>query len=247
MPGGPDPVDWQGRALDCTACADHAKLAEGLCGLGRSCVNDRYAKRIERFFVLNPEAADAGLDHPYFEARMNAARVASVFRLPKLIGDPDPGVRAMAVMRLPRPYAERAITDPDRRVRIAVVNRVAPKYLMPLTEDPDDYVRQVVARRAPDGLLPAMLHDPDPEVRRIVAGRVATAFLDRFRTDPDPLVRREAACRRPALFVADADVRVRHAVAEAGSPDELRALIDDPEDFIGETARMRLAALMEGA
>lgn len=247
MPGGPDPVDWQGRALDCTACAHHAKLAEGLCGLGWSCLNDRYAKRIERFFVLNPEAADDSLGHPYFETRMNAARVASVFRLPKLIGDPDPGVRAMAVMRLPRPYAERAITDPDRRVRIAVVNRVAPKYLLPLTEDEDAYVRSVVARRAPDGLLPAMLHDPDPEIRRIVAARVAPAFLDRFRTDSDPLVRREAACRRPALFVADTDMRVRHAVAEAGGPDALRTLIDDPEDIIRETARDRLAKLMEGA
>lgn len=243
MPDGPEPLDWQGGALDCAACASRDRLSLGQCGKGWSCVNDRYAKRIERFFVLNPDLADTGLDHPYFETRMNAARVASVFRLPRLLDDPDPGVRAMALLRLPRPYAERAIHDPDRRVRIAVVNRVAPKYLLPLSTDPDNYVRSIVARRAPDGVLPSMLNDSDPEIRRIVARRIDPDYLDRFRNDPDPLVRREAARRRPALFVGDEDIRVRHAVAETGTASDAAELLDDEEDIIRDTARARLAEL----
>lgn len=244
---GPAPVDWQGAALDCGRCGHAERLETGHCGLGWSCLHDRYAKRIERFFLLNGDLADACLDHPYFETRMNAARVASVFRLPKLLGDPDPGVRAMAVLRLPRPYAERAMNDPDRRVRIAVANRVQPRYLLPMALDVDAYVRSIVARRAPEGVLVQMTGDPDPEIRRILARRLPTAYLDRFRADRDPLVRREAATRRPALFVADGDLRVRHAVAENGGVPEAEALLHDEEEIIRETAAQRLANLKENS
>lgn len=242
---GPDPVDWKGAALSCGRCSASARLETGQCGLGWSCLHDRYAKRIERFFVLNPDLADASLDHPYFETRMNAARVASVFRLPKLLGDPDPGVRAMAVLRLPRPYAERAMDDPDRRVRIAVANRVQPRYLLPMTDDGDAHVRAIVARRAPEGVLARMVGDADPEIRRIVARRLPPGYLDRFRADPDALVRREAASRRPGLFLGDPDMRVRHAAAENGDAAEVSALLSDAEEIIRETAAERLAQLKE--
>jgi len=247
MPGGPDPVDWQGAALDCTTCRFRARLAPGQCGQGWACVHDRYAKRIERFFLLNPDLADDCLSMPYFETRMNAARKASVFRLPRLLTDTDAGVRAMAILRLPPPHAERRIKDPDRRVRIAVAHRLPTEKLLPMMQDEDSYVRSIVARRAEPGMLPVMIPDPDPEIRRIVARRIGTAWLDRFRTDPDPLVRREAARRYPALFTRDDDLRVRHTVAENGGMDEARTLLTDDEDIIRETARARLAQLSEEA
>ena len=247
MTEGPDPVDWQGAALDCAACRFRGRLASGQCGLGWACVHDRYAKRIERFFVLNPDLADECLSMPYFETRMNAARVASIFRLPRLLSDADAGVRAMAILRLPPKHAERRIKDADRRVRIAVAHRLPLEKLLPMAADPDSYVRSIVARRAEPGMLPVMLSDDDPEIRRIVARRVGTDWLDRLRADPDPLVRREAAVRRPALFVADEDLRVRHAVAENGAAEDAAALLDDDDAFIRETAAARLAQLREGA
>lgn len=242
---GPAPVDWQGTPLDCGTCGHGGRLETGQCGLGWSCLHDRYAKRIERFFLLNPDLANDALTHPYFETRVNAARVASVFKLPKLLKDPDPGVRAMAVLRLPRPYAERAIDDPDRRVRIAVVNRVQPRYLLPMAFDDDAYVRSIVARRAPEGILVQMTGDADPEIRRILARRLPLAYLDRFRQDADPLVRREAAFRKPGLFIKDEDLRVRHAAAENGTQQDAEALLEDEEDIIRETAALRLAQLKE--
>ena len=247
MPEGPEPVDWEGRALDCAACTHAERLGAGQCGLGWACAHDRYAKRIERFFLLNPDLADACLGHPYFETRMNAARVASVFRLPRLLADPDPGVRAMAILRLPQRHAAGRMDDPDRRVRIAVVHRLPADQLLPMTEDADGYVRSIVARRADPGMLPVMLADPDPEIRRVVARRIGEGWLDRFRADPDPLVRREAALRRPGLFTADGDLRVRHAAAEHGAAEDLGPLLDDAEEIIRETAAQRLAQLTEGA
>lgn len=247
MPGGPAPVDWQGGALDCSACRYQTRRALGQCGLGWSCLHDRYARRIERFFLLNPDLSDECLGHPYFETRANAARQASVFRLTALLDDPDPGVRGMAILRLPPAQAERRIKDPDRRVRIAVAHRLAPENLLPLAADAEGAVRAVVARRAEPGMLPVLLADPDPEIRAIVAGRIGTAWLDRFRADPDALVRRAAARRRPALFVADADIRVRHAVAEEGDAETVRQLVGDGEEIIRETALRRLAQLVEGA
>ncbi|SDF02477.1 nitrogenase molybdenum-cofactor synthesis protein NifE [Salipiger thiooxidans] len=153
----------------------------------------------------------------------------------------------MAVLRLPPRHAERKIRDPDRRVRIAVAHRLPRDQLLPMTRDEDSYVRSIVARRAEPGMLAVMLGDADPEIRRIVARRIGPDWLDRFRADPDPLVRREVALRRPELFVADDDMRVRHTVAEQGGTEDVAALLDVPEDIIRETAAARLAQLKEGA
>ncbi|MAU45058.1 MAG: nitrogen fixation protein NifE [Yangia sp.] len=152
----------------------------------------------------------------------------------------------MAVLRLPPKHAEPKIHDPDRRVRIAVAHRLLRDQLLPMTRDEDSYVRSIVARRAEPGMLPVMLGDADPEIRGIVARRIGPDWLDRFRADRDPLVRREAALRRPALFVADDDMRVPHTVAEQGGTEDLAALLDVPEDIIRETAAARLAQLKEG-
>lgn len=243
MPEGPEPMDWQGAPLNCAACRFASLSRAGACRQGWACAFDRYAKRIERFFLLNPSRADECLGAAYFETRMNAARVASLFRLPRLLTDDDPGVRAMALLRLPSAHALRRIKDPDRRVRIAVAHRLPTAALLPMMEDGDDYVRSIVARRAEPGMLPVMIPDPDPEIRRIVARRIGALWLDRFRADPDPLVRREAARRRPALFIADEDLRVRHEAAENGAAEDAAALLNDPEALVAETARARLAQL----
>lgn len=247
MPEGPAPVDHAGAPLDCAACRFAPLQEQGRCGQGWACAHDRYAKRIERFFVLNPERADQCLTHPYFETRMNAARAASLFRLPRLLDDADAGVRAMAILRLPAIHARNRVQDPDRRVRIAVAHRLPKEELPAMMQDEDSYVRSIVARRAEPGTLPVMLHDPDPEIRRIVARRIGTGWLDRYRTDPDPLVRREAARRRPGPFLTDGDLRVRHACAEAAAREDAALLLDDPEEIIRETAAARLAQLDEEA
>ncbi|MBS0354775.1 MAG: LRV FeS4 cluster domain-containing protein, partial [Proteobacteria bacterium] len=44
-------LGWQGEALDCSACAHTDLYAEAGCEPGRACVEDRYAKRIDRFFA----------------------------------------------------------------------------------------------------------------------------------------------------------------------------------------------------
>jgi hypothetical protein len=160
-------VDWQGAPLDCASCRFNARLDPGRCGLGWSCAHDRYAKRIERFFLLNRDLADECLTHPYFETRANAARAASVFRLPRLLDDEDAGVRGIAILRLPPSHAERALGDGDRRVRIAVAHRLPQERLSAMTHDADSYVRTIVARRRSwppmrCGLIPA----PSPASRR---------------------------------------------------------------------------------
>ncbi|WP_418260402.1 4Fe4S-binding leucine-rich repeat protein [Fuscovulum blasticum] len=37
VPGGAAPVDWQGAALDCAACAFRDRLAPGQCSPGWAC------------------------------------------------------------------------------------------------------------------------------------------------------------------------------------------------------------------
>ena len=46
-------VDWQGQQVECEHCTHAALLAKGMCAPRQACVHDRYAKRIERFFVGN--------------------------------------------------------------------------------------------------------------------------------------------------------------------------------------------------
>ena len=92
-PPEPPSVDWLGRSLDCGSCVNQALLAEGKCQPAFSCVFDRYAKRIDRFFRWNPGLANDYLEHPYFEVRAVASRSADVFRLVGLMHDPDETVR----------------------------------------------------------------------------------------------------------------------------------------------------------
>ena len=88
--GEPDagPLDWLGRPIRCRECAHSSLNREGLCRKGATCVRDRRARRIDRFFKDNPPLANAYLNHEYFEVCAIAARYASVLRLPALLNDP---------------------------------------------------------------------------------------------------------------------------------------------------------------
>jgi len=54
-------IDWRGEQIDCNSCQHRALLKSGKCELGRACVVDRYARRIDRFFDWNPNLAIAML------------------------------------------------------------------------------------------------------------------------------------------------------------------------------------------
>ena len=149
--------DWQGHEVDCTACAHLALNAAGGCSLRHACVNDRYARRIDRFFNWNPGLADAYLGHPHFEVRAIAAKFANLFLLPPLLGDADETVRWNAVRRLPKRYALQLRKDPHREVRMRVVTLIDGDDLLPMVSDEDYYVRLVVARKLAPLLLGRMI------------------------------------------------------------------------------------------
>src|SRR5262245_62145042 len=77
--------DWQGKPVSCRECPHKEIRSEATCDLGRICVRDRRARRIDRFFAANPTEAENYLDHPYFEARALAAKYASVFQLQPML------------------------------------------------------------------------------------------------------------------------------------------------------------------
>ena len=114
------PFDWLGNPVSCADCPYEETRAAGRCDLGKTCVMDRRARRIDRFFAANPAQAERHLDHPYFEVRTLAARYASPFRLVALIDDPEPDVRAMVALRLPLSRVGALARDPEPRVRIAL-------------------------------------------------------------------------------------------------------------------------------
>ncbi|MGE5321121.1 MAG: 4Fe4S-binding leucine-rich repeat protein [Hyphomicrobiaceae bacterium] len=238
------PVDWQGCALDCAACACHGLQAQGRCRIGHACVVDRYAKRIDRFFSWNPELARDYLAHPYFEVRAVAAKHVDVFHLPQLIHDADETVRGSAAVRLPPRYLLALVYDPHREVRIRVAARLDPHELHAMIHDADYYVRQVVARRIPEGLLILLMHDEDPGVRSAVASRIGDDWLPGMAHDGEITVRREVAKRMPPgqlhLLLDDPDWRVRYEVASRAEPNHLQRLADDEDELVRSLARQRL-------
>ncbi|PZQ66392.1 MAG: hypothetical protein DI563_23630, partial [Variovorax paradoxus] len=135
---------WQGGPVDCSACDCRflrALPADQGCEPGHACVQDAYARRIDRFFRWHPDLADSQLPHPYFEVRAIAARHASVFRLPALIDDPDETVRLQVALRLPLRQLVRLAHDPHREVRIRVAQRIEGPALAAMRSDADYGVR----------------------------------------------------------------------------------------------------------
>jgi hypothetical protein len=244
-------IDWQGNEIDCDACDNRALLGEGRCRKKHACVNDRYARRIDRFFDWNPALANAHLSHPHFEVRAIAAKSADVFLLPALLHDPDETVRWNAVRRLPRRYLLVLRNDPHREVRIRVASLLNDSDLIPMVRDADYYVRLTVARRIPQIALPSMMADEEAEVRRVVASRIDGDALLLMGADSDADVRL-AVVRRltPAGLIGfhrDPDWRVRYEAATRIMPGMLAEMLDDPDDLVREavTKRIEMQASME--
>jgi len=237
-------IDWLGNEIHCEGC-DHQDLAAlGRCVLKHACVNDRYARRIDRFFDWNPSLANNYITHPHFEVRAIAAKLADVFRLPTLLADSDETVRWNAVRRLPRRYLLLLRNDPHREVRIRVATLLDEADLTPMMRDTDYYVRLVVARRLPVASLPAMKEDEEAEVRRVVASRIGYEALCTMAFDLDAEVRLAVARRLPpnelVSFIADPDWRVRYEAASRVPSEVLPVLESDPDDFVRDAVKTRM-------
>jgi tetratricopeptide (TPR) repeat protein len=244
----PEAIDWEGNPVNCAACPHRDLLAEGHCRLQHACVQDRYARRIDRFFDWNPDVANHSLEHPYFEVRAIAAKYADEMLLPWLLRDPDETVRWSAALRLPKRFLMRLIDDPHREVRIRVASRLEGSDLFLMMKDPDYYVRIVVAGRIAPSMLQNMMHDPDPEVRRVIAERIGSAWLMLMASDKHESVRLEAARRLPLERIIamrhDCDWRVRYEVAGRIPPEKLSEMADDPDPLVRERVRSRLDSQM---
>jgi HEAT repeat protein len=235
--------DWLGRNVDCGTCQHHEMMLAGRCRIKHACVNDRYARRIDRFFNWHPELANSYVKHEHFEVRAIAAKHADVFLLPRLLDDPEETVRWNAARRLPKRLILRLRTDPHREVRIRMVSLLNDSELMPMIADRDYYVRLVIARRLAPPLLARMITDEETEVRRVVARRLPSSWLLQMANDRDPLVRLEVAQRlAPELLTRlrhDEDWRVRYEVASRVPEEAIGELADDPDEFVRDMARSR--------
>jgi hypothetical protein len=246
-------LDWEGRPLDCSAC-DYQAL-RGLpdpqgCEPGHSCVQDAYARRIDRFFRNHRELAREQLRHPYFEVRAIAARYADPFQLPALLHDPDETVRLQVALRVPQRLLREMVSDPHREVRIRVAQRIDVDQLSRMVQDPDYEVRATVARRLTPALLPLLANDPDVQVRCAVARRLEMPALWRLVSDPAPEVRCLVAERLPAPLLApllrDSEWRVRWEAAGRAAADLaplLRECLDDKDAEVRLRALERLTEL----
>ncbi|GAA0747336.1 hypothetical protein LRH25_23475 [Ideonella azotifigens] len=237
-------LHWEGGALDCASCPHAVLRSQGGCEPGVSCMQDAYARRIDRFFRSHPELAAQHLGHGYFEVRAIAARYADLFCLPPLMDDPDETVRLQLALRLPQRQLMQMRADSHREVRIRVAQRLAPEQLASMLHDEDYQVRATVARRLPEALLPLLISDPDLTVRREVARRVRMPSLWRMVEDREPEVRRIVAEHLPVpllpVFADDPDLLVRWEVAGRAAPSLLARLACDPDAEIRERARARL-------
>jgi len=238
-------IDWQETPINCSECNYLGWIEQGRCEPGHACINDRYARRIERFFRYNPDVSNDHLAHPYFEVRALACKSADVFRLPALIDDPDETVRMSIAMRLPQRLLQRLKDDEDREVRIRVATRLDAEYLPGMIRDADYHVRTLVARRLPVALLATMAHDRDELVRCEVAERIEMPALLTLASDRTLEVRRIVARRLPVglldRLVADPEWLVRWEVAQRALPALLARLLEDEDEEVRSVARSRLA------
>jgi hypothetical protein len=241
---------WQGGPVDCAGCSYHDMRAfEGRSGCepGYACMQDVYARRIDRFFRWHPDQGGEQLAHPYFEVRAIAARFASVFGLTALMDDPDETVRLQVALRVPMTALLKMVGDPHREVRIRVAQRLSPIDLALMRNDEDYGVRELVAQRLPLPLLPTMATDVDRAVRMRVAKRLEMPALLRMADDTEPEVRRIVAERLPTGLLMrlgkDADFRVRFEVAQRADAATLHSMRGDTEADIRQTVQERLQGL----
>ena len=245
-PAGDIPLrDWQGQPVDCGRCPHRALRDAGGCEPGHACMQDSYARRVDRFFRWHKDLAAQHLQHPYFEVRAISARYTDVFRLPALMHDPDETVRLQVALRLPQRLLQQMKHDDHREVRIRVAQRLEADQLPEMIRDPDYGVRQWVARRLAPALLPLMVSDREAVVRQEVAQRIEMPALLRMATDTNPGVRRIVAERLPIGLLGqladDEDLIVRWEVIQRASPELLARMTGDPDPLLADAARSRLA------
>ncbi|HSD36047.1 MAG TPA: 4Fe4S-binding leucine-rich repeat protein [Rhodocyclaceae bacterium] len=236
-------VDWQGCELDCGTCPTRSAAVR--CEPGHACVQDRYAKRVDRFFKWNAHLSNDYLTHPYFEVRAIACRAADVFRLQQLIDDEDETVRLSVAVRLPLGQAVRLRSDPHREVRIRVAMRLEGRELLAMKDDEDYYVRKLVARRVPEAMLPRLMNDREWEVRLEVARRLPMPQLLSLCEDREIAVRRHVAQRLPPALLTrmagDPAWEVRWEVAQrADHALATQMASNDAEEEVRREARERL-------
>ena len=239
-----DARDWQGNELRCDDCRYRRLQLDQQCQFKHACVQDRYARRIDRFFAWNPSLANACITHPYFEVRAVAAKYADVFRLPCLIDDVDDTVRWSAAQRLPVRYLLRLRDDASREVRIRVAMRLDSTDLIPMMNDADYYVRKSVALRVAPYLLPFLTQDAEPEVRCVVAQRIDAEWLMPMSGDADASVRLTVAERlaphQLAWLKHDPDWRVRYEAVGRLGLEYLMDMHDDTDPMVRERVAQRL-------
>jgi hypothetical protein len=242
-------LDWQGEPVDCGACPHGAARAELDCEPGHSCMQDVYARRIDRFFHQHPALATQHLQHPYFEVRAIASRFVDLFHLNALRNDPDETVRMQVALRLPSRLLATMCEDPHREVRIRVAQRLDDDQLSRMLRDDDYQVRTILAKRLPLALLPLLAADRDEQVRCVVAERLQMPTLWRMAGDKSAAVRRIVAQRAPVPLlgglVADADWLVRWQVAQRADLRSQAALLQtlatDSDTEVRRQALERLA------
>lgn len=241
------PLRWDGAPIDCSTCEYQHLLAAQRCQPGRTCMQDRYARRIDRFFRRNPEFGTEQLGHAYFEVRAIAVRHADIFHVAALMTDADETVRHSVAMRLPQRQLLRMADDPHREVRIRVAYRLDTGSVAIMRNDPDYHVRTVVARRMPKALLGLMTSDADEAVRREVAQRIEMPALLKLTDDSSTAVRCVVASRVPtgllARFVHDPEWRVRWEVVQRADAEVLRSMLGDADSELRRVAAERLSAL----
>lgn len=249
-PSGDIPIfNWLGQPLSCTGCVHHHERALLGCEPGHSCMQDAYARRIDRFFHQHPGLALQHLQHPYFEVRAIAARHVDLFHLNALRSDPDETVRMQVALRLPPRMLATMCDDPHREVRIRVAQRLDEEHLSRMLRDDDYQVRSIIAKRLPLALLPLLAADRDEQVRCVVAERLDMPGLWRLAGDASATVRRIVAERAPVPLLnqlaADSDWGVRWQVAQradlATQAALLRVLAQDPDPEVSRQAQERLA------
>lgn len=163
---------WQGGPVNCGNCC-YARLRALPGEPGHACMQDVYARRIDRFFRWHPTRSYEQLTHAYFEVRAIAARHASVFRLPTMATDADRAVRMRVAQRLEMPALLRMAHDSEPEVRRIVAERLPAPLLSRLTSDADWRVRWEVAQPADAATLETLRDDEDEEVRNTVRARQA--------------------------------------------------------------------------
>ncbi len=240
---------WQGEPIDCSSCPHQALRETNACEPGHACMQDGYARRIDRFFRWHKELAAQHLQHPYFEVRAIAARYTELFHLPALMHDQDETVRLQVALRLPQRLLKQMKQDAHREVRIRVAQRLDTDQLPAMVQDPDYGVRQWVARRLSTPLLALLATDKEAVVRQEVAQRIEMPALLRMADDRDPTVRRTVAQRLPAgllqRLAQDDDLLVRWEVIQRVPDTLLPQLCTDPDPMLAQAAQDRLQALQQ--